>query len=112
MAKYQILVADPISDKGIELLQSEPSFDVVVNLGLKQEADFAAAAVGAHAIIVRSGVKVTSKVIEAAPNLKAIGRAGVGVDNIDVPAASKRGVVVMNTPEATPSPPPSRPSPS
>jgi len=98
MAKYQILVADPISDKGIELLQSEPSFDVVVNLGLKQEADFVAAAVGAHAIIVRSGVKVTAKVIEAATNLKAIGRAGVGVDNIDVPAASKRGVVVMNTP--------------
>jgi D-3-phosphoglycerate dehydrogenase len=72
MAKYQILVADPISDKGIELLQSEPSFDVVVNLGLKQEVDFAAAAVGAHAIIVRSGVKVTAKVIEAAPNLKVV----------------------------------------
>lgn len=98
MAQYQILVADPISEKGIELLQSEPSFEVVVNLGLKQEADFVQAAAGAHAIIVRSGVKVTAKVIEAAPNLKAIGRAGVGVDNIDVPAASKRGVVVMNTP--------------
>jgi D-3-phosphoglycerate dehydrogenase / 2-oxoglutarate reductase len=56
------------------------------------------AAKDAHAIIVRSGVKVTAKVIEAAKNLKAVGRAGVGVDNIDVPAASKRGVVVMNTP--------------
>ena len=98
MTKKQILVADPISEKGIEMLKAEPSFEVVVNLGLKKEDDFAAAAKDASAIIVRSGVKVTAKVIEAAPNLKCIGRAGVGVDNIDVPAASKRGVVVMNTP--------------
>jgi len=96
--QYKILVADPISEKGIELLKAEPSFTVEVKLGLKAEADFAEAAKDAHAIIVRSGVKVTAKVIEAAPNLKAVGRAGVGVDNIDVPVASKRGVVVMNTP--------------
>ena len=98
MSKYKILVADPISDKGIELLKSVPSFDVEVNLKLKAEADFVAAAKDASAIIVRSGVKVTAKVIEAASGLKVIGRAGVGVDNIDVAAASKRGVVVMNTP--------------
>jgi D-3-phosphoglycerate dehydrogenase / 2-oxoglutarate reductase len=98
MANYKILVADPISEKGIELLKSEPSFEVVVNLGLKQESDFAEAAADVDAIIVRSGVKVTAKVIEAASKLKAVGRAGVGVDNIDVPVASKRGVVVMNTP--------------
>ena len=96
--KLNILVADPISETGIELLKKEPSFSVEVNLGLKAEADFAEAAKNAHAIIVRSGVKVTARVIEAAPNLKAVGRAGVGVDNIDVTAASKRGVVVMNTP--------------
>ena len=98
MAKYKILVADPISEKGIDLLKAESSFDVEVNLGLKAEDDFAAAAKDAHAIIVRSGVKVTKKVIESAPNLKAVGRAGVGVDNIDIPVASNRGVVVMNTP--------------
>ena len=98
MSKYKILVADPISDKGIELLKSVPSFDVEVNLKLKAEADFIEAAKDANAIIVRSGVKVTGKVIEAAQGLKVIGRAGVGVDNIDVAAASKRGVVVMNTP--------------
>ena len=98
MSKLKILVADPIADKGIEALKAVSSFDVEVNLGLKKEDDFAAAAKDAHAIIVRSGVKVTAKVIEAAPNLKVIGRAGVGVDNIDIPAASKRGVVVMNTP--------------
>jgi D-3-phosphoglycerate dehydrogenase len=98
MTRYKILVADPISEKGIELLKSVPSFDVEVNLGLKAEDDFAAAAANADAIIVRSGVKVTAKVMANAPKLKVIGRAGVGVDNIDIPAASKRGVVVMNTP--------------
>ncbi|MBL9116186.1 MAG: phosphoglycerate dehydrogenase [Verrucomicrobiaceae bacterium] len=98
MKRYKILVADPISEKGIELLKAESSFDVEVKLGLKAEADFAAAATDASAIIVRSGVKVTAKVIEAAKDLRVVGRAGVGVDNIDIPAASKRGVVVMNTP--------------
>lgn len=98
MSKHKILVADPISEKGIDLLKAVPSFDVEVKLGLKKEEDFAAAARDASAIIVRSGVKVTAKVIEAAPGLKVIGRAGVGVDNIDVSAASRRGVVVMNTP--------------
>jgi D-3-phosphoglycerate dehydrogenase len=98
MAKYKILVADPIAEKGIDMLKEEPSFEVEVNLGLKAEDDFAAAAADADAIIVRSGVKVTKKVIESAPNLKAVGRAGVGVDNIDIPVASNCGVVVMNTP--------------
>jgi len=74
MSKLQISVADPIADEGIEALKAVPSFDVVVNLGLKKEEDFAAAAKDAHAIIVRSGVKVTAKVIEAAPNLKVIGQ--------------------------------------
>ena len=97
MAKFQILVADPISQTGIDLLKAESSFQVEVKLGMK-EPEFVEAAKNADAIIVRSGVKVTAKVIEAAPNLKVIGRAGVGVDNIDIPAASKHGVVVMNTP--------------
>lgn len=97
LEKHRILVADPISQTGIDLLKSEPSFEVEVKLGLK-EPEFCEAAKGVSAIIVRSGVKVTAKVIEAADKLKVVGRAGVGVDNIDVPAASKRGVVVMNTP--------------
>lgn len=99
--KFKILIAgnnDPISSKGIELLQAEPSFDVVVNMNLKEEAAMIEASRDVHAIIVRSGAKVTAKVFDAATNLKVIGRAGVGVDNIDVPVASKRGVVVMNTP--------------
>lgn len=97
MAKQKILVADPISQTGIDLLKAESSFEVEVKLGLK-EPEFCEAAKDVDAIIVRSGVKVTAKVIEAAPKLKVIGRAGVGVDNIDIPAASKHGVVVMNTP--------------
>jgi D-3-phosphoglycerate dehydrogenase len=67
-------------------------------MNLKAEEAMIEASREAHAIIVRSGAKVTAKVLEAAPHLKAVGRAGVGVDNIDVPVASKRGVVVMNTP--------------
>jgi len=99
MTRHKILIADPISQTGIDLLKAEPSFEVEVNLGLKgKEAEFCAAAKDASAIIVRSGVKVTAKVLEAAEKLMVVGRAGVGVDNIDVPAASKRGVVVMNTP--------------
>lgn len=101
MSKFKILIAgnnDPISSKGIDMLKAEPSFDVVVNMNLKLEPDMIEASRDAHAIIVRSGAKVTAKVIEAAPNLKVVGRAGVGVDNIDIPVASKRGVVVMNTP--------------
>jgi len=97
MAQHKILVADPISQTGIDLLKAEPSFDVSVMLGLK-EPEFCEAAKGMSAIVVRSGVKVTAKVIEAAGQLKVVGRAGVGVDNIDIPAASKHGVVVMNTP--------------
>jgi D-3-phosphoglycerate dehydrogenase / 2-oxoglutarate reductase len=97
MTRHKILVADPISQTGIDLLKAEPSFEVEVKLGMK-EPEFCEAAKGVSAIIVRSGVKVTAKVFDAADQLKVVGRAGVGVDNIDVPAASKRGVVVMNTP--------------
>jgi len=97
MAQHKILVADPISQTGIDLLKAEPSFDVSVMLGLK-EPEFCEAAKGVSAIIVRSGVKVTANVLNAADKLKVVGRAGVGVDNIDIPAASKHGVVVMNTP--------------
>ncbi|HSI64625.1 MAG TPA: NAD(P)-dependent oxidoreductase, partial [Candidatus Saccharimonadia bacterium] len=101
MAKFNILIAgnnDPISSIGIDLLKAEPSFDVTVNMNLKAEDAMIEASREAHAIIVRSGAKVTAKVMDAAKNLKVVGRAGVGVDNIDIPYASKRGVVVMNTP--------------
>ncbi len=93
----KILVSDPISQKGIELLQANPKFQVDVNLGLKEEQLLAI--IGEYeALIVRSQTKVTKKVIDAAKNLRVIGRAGVGVDNVDVEAATRRGIIVMNTP--------------
>lgn len=98
MPEYRVLVADPISDKGIDELRAAPGVTVDVKLGLS-EADLIALAPNYAAMVVRSGVKITAPVIEAGSGvLKAIGRAGVGVDNIDIPAATKHGVVVMNTP--------------
>lgn len=97
MPTHHVLVADPISPKGIEELQAEPDFVVDVNIGISPE-DLLAKADQYQAIIVRSQTKITAEVFEKAKNLKVVGRAGVGVDNIDVPAATKHGVVVMNTP--------------
>ena len=94
----KVLVCDPISPKGIALLQERPEFEVVVLSKRHTEAELLPLVADAAAIIVRSETKVTAKVIEAATQLRVVGRAGVGVDNIDVEAATERGVVVMNTP--------------
>ncbi len=97
MATYRVLVSDPISEKGIEALASAPEISVDVNTGLKP--DELLTIIGQyHGLVVRSQTKVTPEVFAAAINLKAIGRAGVGVDNIDRQAATDHGVVVMNTP--------------
>src|SRR5580698_859654 len=95
MAK--VLVSDTLSDAGLALLRSHPELEIEYAPGLK-ELELAAKIPGFEALVVRSGSKVTRKVIEAADKLRVIGRAGIGVDNVDVPAASKRGIVVMNTP--------------
>jgi D-3-phosphoglycerate dehydrogenase / 2-oxoglutarate reductase len=97
MDKPKVLVADPISPKGVELLENGGQLLVQVKTGLK-EADLVAIAADFSAIVVRSQTKITAKVIEAAKQLKVVGRAGVGVDNVDVDAATRRGVIVMNTP--------------
>ena len=94
----KVLVCDPISPKGIALLQERPEFNVVVLPKKHAEAELIPLVSDAVAIIVRSETQVTQKVLEAAPQLRVVGRAGVGVDNIDVEAATARGVVVMNTP--------------
>ncbi len=95
----RILVADKLADEGLEFLTQEKiSFDT--KIGLKE--DELAAAVGAYdALIVRSGAKVTAKVLDKPGNLKAIARAGVGVDNIDLEAATAKGILVLNTAEAS-----------
>ena len=94
----KILVCDPISPKGIVLLQQRPEFEVVVLPKRLTEAELLPIVADAVAMVVRSETKVSKKVLEAAPKLRVVGRAGVGVDNVDVEAATQRGVVVMNTP--------------
>jgi D-3-phosphoglycerate dehydrogenase len=94
----KVLVCDPISPKGIALLQQRPEFEVTVLPKRLEEAELLPVVKDAVAMVVRSETKVTRKVLEAAPLLRVVGRAGVGVDNVDVEAATERGVVVMNTP--------------
>jgi D-3-phosphoglycerate dehydrogenase len=93
----KVLVSDKLSDAGLQILKSAPGIVVDYKPGLN-EADLAAAIGEYDGLVIRSGSKVTAKVIEKADNLRVIGRAGIGVDNVDVPAASRKGIVVMNTP--------------
>lgn len=94
----KILVSDNLSESGIEKLKAVPGFEVEVNTSLTHE-ELCKIIKEYDALVIRSGTKVTRDVIEAADNLKVIGRAGIGLDNVDIPAATKRGIVVMNTPE-------------
>src|SRR5437879_2906904 len=94
----KILVCDPVSPKGISLLEQRPEFQVVVLPKRLSEAELLPQVEDAVALVVRSETKVTKAVIDAAKRLRVVGRAGVGVDNVDVEAATQRGVVVMNTP--------------
>src|SRR5271169_5541658 len=93
----KVLVSDTLSEAGLAALKANPALSVDYSPGLKEDA-LAAKIPGFDALVVRSGSKVTAKVIAAADKLRVIGRAGIGVDNVDVPAASKRGIVVMNPP--------------
>jgi D-3-phosphoglycerate dehydrogenase / 2-oxoglutarate reductase len=94
----KIVICDPISPKGIALLQQRPEFQVVVLPKRLPEAELIPLVADAVALVVRSETKVTKKIIEAAPKLRVVGRAGVGVDNVDIEAATQHGTVVMNTP--------------
>src|SRR4030095_7153772 len=97
MNKPKVLVADPISERGVNELAAGGFLEVTVKTGLKK--DQLLEIIGEFsALVVRSQTKATARLIEAAKQLKVIGRAGVGVDNVDVDAATKRGVIVMNTP--------------
>ena len=93
----KILVSDPLAKEGIEAIKQQSDFEVDVRTKLPPE-ELIEAIAEYDALIVRSQTKVTGAVIAAAKNLKVIGRAGIGLDNIDVPAATKRGVIVLNAP--------------
>jgi D-3-phosphoglycerate dehydrogenase len=94
----KILVSDNLAESGLEKLMEVPEFDVEVNTSLTPE-ELRHAIKEYDALVIRSGTKVTADIIEAADNLRVIARAGIGLDNVDIEAASKRGIVVMNTPE-------------
>src|SRR2546423_12525847 len=93
-----VLICDPISPKGIEYFRQQPGLKVTVLEKRLSEAELLPFMPEPVAMVVRPETKVTSKIIDAAPKLTVVGRAGVGVDNVDVEAATQRGIVVMNTP--------------
>ncbi|MFU2103261.1 phosphoglycerate dehydrogenase [Paenibacillus larvae] len=95
---FKVLISDPISDMGIQKLYDATDVEVVKQTGLSED-ELVALIGDFDALLVRSQTKVTDRIMEAAPRLKVIGRAGVGVDNIDLEAATKRGIVVINAPD-------------
>jgi len=94
----KIVLAEKVSPATLAVFQQEPGWNVVTPDQIKN--GLAAELADADALVVRSAVQVDAKLLESAPKLRVIGRAGVGVDNIDTPAATHRGIVVMNTPGA------------
>ncbi|MDR2943938.1 MAG: phosphoglycerate dehydrogenase, partial [Methanosarcinales archaeon] len=93
----KILVSDSLSAEGLTILK-DSGFDVVVDTGLSED-QLVEKIKDVDALVIRSGTQVTARVIEAADKLKIIGRAGVGVDNVDTEAATKKGIIVSNTPD-------------
>ncbi len=93
----KVLIADSISQRGIDELASGGALEVVVCTG-QSEAELLKMIPGFSAIVVRSQTKVTAPILQAGTHLKVVGRAGVGVDNVDLDVATRRGIIVMNTP--------------
>ncbi len=96
---YRVVVADRVADAGLKRLTESPDIEVTALAG-RPRAELERALADAHALIVRSETQVTADLMTRAPHLRVIARAGVGVDNIDVPAATRRGIAVMNAPGA------------
>jgi len=97
MPNLRVLVSDKLAEAGLDVLREAPDVDLEFRPGMSED-ELCEAIRDYDGLIIRSGTKVTPRVIEAAEKLRVIGRAGIGVDNVDIPAASRRGVVVMNTP--------------
>jgi len=95
---FKILVTDKISDQGMAVFKKEKDFQVDEKLKMSPEALLKIVA-DYDGWIIRSGTKITAELMAAAKKLKIVGRAGVGLDNVDLPAATKRGIIVMNTPD-------------
>lgn len=95
---HKVLVSDSLAEQGLEVFKKAPEIEVDVETALSPE-ELKAVIRDYDAIVIRSSTKLTADIIEAADRLKVIGRAGIGVDNVDLETATKKGVVVMNTPE-------------
>jgi len=93
----RVLVSDVLGEAGVAIFEREPGIEVDVKTGLKPE-ELKSIIEPYHALVIRSATKVTEDLLSAAKNLKVVGRAGIGLDNVDIPAATKRGIIVMNTP--------------
>lgn len=95
--KFRVLLSDKLAPAGIEVLKGHPEFEVDIKTGLKPSE--LAEIIGPYdALVIRSSTKVTPEIVERADSLKVIGRAGVGIDNVDLKSATRRGIVVMNSP--------------
>ena len=97
MSEYRILVTDPIAEEGIQLLEEQPGFIIHQRFDLSLK-EFRKVIPDYHGVIVRSGTDLNEETLGHAKRLRLIGRAGVGIDNIDVSVATRRGIAVMNTP--------------
>jgi D-3-phosphoglycerate dehydrogenase len=93
----RVLVTEPLAERGLDLIREEHEVDVRTDLAA---GDLAADVEPYDALVVRSQTKVTADVVEAARNLKVIARAGIGLDNVDVDAATRRGIMVVNAPQS------------
>ncbi len=94
---FKVLVSDKLSSKGVDVLNKTDNIQVDIKTGLKPE-ELKAIIHEYHGIVIRSATRLTADIIKAAKNLKVIGRAGSGLDNVDKPAATAAGIAVMNTP--------------
>ncbi|HWW62304.1 MAG TPA: hydroxyacid dehydrogenase, partial [Thermoanaerobaculia bacterium] len=99
MSRYKVLVTDSLADSGLEILRKQDDVDLDYRPGLKDEALLQAVA-ESDALITRSGTAVTRELVNAGTRLRIIGRAGVGLDNVDVDACTERGILVINAPTA------------
>ena len=97
MSNVRVLVSDKLAEAGLNVLREASDVELEYRPGMSE--DELCEIIGEYdGLIIRSGTTVTPRVIEAAEKLRVVGRAGIGVDNVDIPAASRRGIVVMNTP--------------
>ncbi len=95
---FKVLVSDKLHEQGVQILKNAENIEVDVKVGMSKEE--LKEVIGEYdGIVIRSATKLTKDVLECATKLRAIGRAGIGVDNVDIPSATEKGIVVMNTPQ-------------